>query len=101
MSSTLRIRSRKAIPTDCGQRSERGIYQLWVGLQLQVILLKFKVKNRCVSVNLDDGDVLFRTQLGDVILELDNNFDQTHDGVIHLVVRAVQLSCGCRLRKRE
>ncbi len=29
MSSTLRIRSRKAIPTDCGQRSVQRISQLY------------------------------------------------------------------------
>lgn len=59
------------------------------------------MKNRFVSAYLDEGDVLFRLQLGDVILELDNDFDQAHDGLVHFVVRAVQLGGGRGLKKRE
>ncbi len=50
---------------------------------------------------LDDCDVLLRLQLGDVVLELDDDFDEAHDGVIHFVIRAVQLSCGRRLRHKN
>ena len=56
-----------------------------VCLQLQLMHLKFEVKNRFVSVHLDNGDILFRLQRGDVILELDNNFDQVHDILVHFV----------------
>lgn len=48
--------------------------------------IEVRVKNRFVSAHLDEGDVLFRLQLGDVILELDNDFDQAHDGLVHFVV---------------
>lgn len=52
-------------------------------------------------MHLNNGDILLRFQFGDVILELDNNFDQAHDGLIHFVIRAVQLSCGRRLKKER
>ena len=63
--------------------------------------IEVRVKNRFVSAHLDEGDVLFRLQLGDVILELDNDFDQAHDGLVHFVVWAVQLSGGRGLKEGE
>lgn len=54
-------------------------------------------KGTCLSVYLDNGDILFRLQLSDVVLELDNNFDQVHDGVVDFVIGAVKLSRGCSL----
>lgn len=50
---------------------------------------------------LDDGDVFLRRHLSDVILELDDDFDQIHDVLVHLVLGAVQLSCGRRLSRRK
>lgn len=51
-------------------------------------------------MHLNDGDILLWFHFGDVILELDDDFDQAHYGLIHFVIRAVQLSCGRRLRKQ-
>lgn len=73
--------------------------QVWRNLQF--INIKVRVKNSFVSAYLDEGDVLFRLQLGDVILELDNDFDQAHDGLVHFVVRAVQLGGGRGLKKEN
>lgn len=50
--------------------------------------------------NLNERDVLLRFQVVDVVLKLDNNFDQTHDGVVDFVIRAVQLSRRRRLKKQ-
>lgn len=50
--------------------------------------------------NLNGRDVLLRFQIDDVILKLDNNFDQTHDGIVDFVIRAVQLSRRRRLKKQ-
>lgn len=50
--------------------------------------------------NLDDRDVLLRFQVGDVVLELDDHFDQAHDRVVDFVIGAVQLSRWRRLKRR-
>lgn len=49
--------------------------------------------------DLNNGDVLLRFQLADVVLELDDHFDQIHDAAVDLVLGAVQLSRGRRLKK--
>lgn len=93
ISSTFWIRSRSAIPTDCARdQSSKGIS----GMTREG--LKCVYTGRRLA-NLNNRDVLLRLQLGDVILELDNNFDQIHDGAVDFVIRAVQLSRGCRLKK--
>lgn len=51
--------------------------------------------------NLNKRDVVLRFHIGNVILELDNDFDQTHDRVVDFVIRAVQLSRGRRLKKKK
>lgn len=52
-----------------------------------------------VSVYLDMGNALLWLQPSDVILELDDYFDQVHYAVIYFVICAVKLSCGRRLKK--
>lgn len=50
-----------------------------------------------LSVYLDNGNIMFWLQLSDVVLELDNNFDQVHDGFVDSVIGTVELGCGCSL----
>lgn len=92
ISSTLWIRIRSAIPTDCTR--DQTVKESAAGLgRFKAVYIGRRF------ANLDSRGVLLRFQLGNVILELDNNFDQIHDGAVDLVIRAVQLSRRCRLKK--
>lgn len=92
MSSTLRIRSRRAIPTDCGQeeqrRQTRGLFLL---RRAPIALTPY----------LNYGDVLLRLHVWDVVLELHHHLDQAHDRLVDFVVGAVQLGRGRRLKRVE
>lgn len=50
-----------------------------------------------LSTYLNNGNIMFWLQLSDVVLELDNDFDQVHDGFVDSVIGAVELSRGCSL----
>lgn len=92
MLSTLRIRSRRAIPTDCGQEDQR--------CQTRGSFLLRRVPLTLTSY-LNYGDVLLRLHVWDVVLELHHHLDQAHDRLVDFVVGAVQLGRGRRLKQVE